>query len=122
MKKFNPGTTVCYKCGSPTFVVINYTKKNQVIMSWFNPHTTDNEQIIADENAIETIEDFYDRKKRIELKTNNRLYEIPLGLDPETVVTLGFTSNAHKQKFLDFLTSDNFEGQLIGEDKPDSIN
>lgn len=121
--QFALGTPVCYKCGSPTFVVIgDGGKNNKITLAWFNPTHLANETFTVDRYAIETIENFNDRKKRVELAYNNRLYEIPAGIAPETIVTLGFVNAEHKSRFLERMLSESFEGQLIGEDKPDSVN
>lgn len=120
-QQLTPGTTVCYKCGSPTFVVIGY-KGSQVTLSWFNPLHQKDERFHADHNAIEPIENFNERKIRMELKYNNRLFEVPANVDPDTIITLGFMNQEHRNKFIELMLSNETEGVIIGDSKPSSMN
>ena len=119
---FERGVSVCYKCGSPTFIFLYWTADGDAVLTWFD--TTKNEPVtfIAPEIAIETIEDFYKRKTRMELEANKRLYELPIGMDPENVLTIGFLDPDHKVAFMEKMFSEQVPGELLGRDSKKSVN
>jgi hypothetical protein len=120
---FAPGTPVCYKCGSPTFLVLkDDPKEEDVLISWFD--TTKNEpcRFRVDRILIETIEDFQLRKIRIEALQNKRLYEIPAGIELDNILLIGFLSADHKQAFMDKMFTEEAEGHVFNKDPKPQMN
>lgn len=122
MSEFTPGTPVTFKCGSPTFVVVKDLGKEKIQIVWFNNVQGAVEYFTVEKDAIETCEDFHERKKRMELKYNKLLFEIPEGVDPKTIVTLGFASAEHKERFVEHILNNKFDGTFIGEDPSKIMN
>lgn len=114
MSNFTVGNIVCYKCGSPLFVVIKDPgKKSKVTVTWFFTPQGTNETFKVDRNAIETIESFNRRRIEHEKKNNYRLYEIPSDIDPTTIITLGFPTQEMKDRFFERFISDEFQAKIL---------
>jgi hypothetical protein len=124
MSNFTVGDTICYKCGSPLFVVIKDPGgKSKVTVTWFfTPQGTD-ETFKVDRNAIETIESF--NRRRIEhekQKNNDRLYRIPPGIDPTTMITLGFPTREIRDRFVERFLFDEFQAKILADETNIKMN
>lgn len=120
---FEPGTPVCYKCGSPTFLVLKTKPDNQtLILSWFDTSTNKPKTFKVSKVLIETLEDFHIRKIRMEAACNKRVYEIPPEMDPDNVLTIGFLNAEHKDAFMEKMFTEKADGHVFSKDPKYKMN
>jgi len=116
--KLKIGETVCYKCGSPTFVIKKIVKDGDLILSWFNSKIHAHQDIRVPPHLVELVEDFNERKLKIETQFDKRLYRVPEGLPLDHILTIGFDSAELKQSFLERMFDEQMQARILGDDEP----
>lgn len=117
-KRYEIGECITYKCGSPTFVVLEDKGGENILVTWFNPKTHEPQRFKAPRDAVESIDSFNTRKIEIETKFNDRIYQIPSGLPKEQIITIGFDSVERRNEFMEKIVAENQIAHFFDDDAP----